>query len=171
MWSPAGSPGVLPQNAEESGKNPPPPPQGYLHRAHPLLALCNSIKRQRNKLALLSILSGWGSRGRLGGSGISMQSAGSCKGREPRGGVGGSRGGSLARLGLLRPPTDGLSSVPRSTRSCSNFIPLMVSQLGTHSPHPCPLLRPAQPAPSQPLRTPKGSVRAGALHTPAPCSD
>lgn len=43
----------------------------------------------------------------------------------------GSRGGdSLAWLGLSRPPTDGLSLVPRNICFCSNFIRLMLVQLG-----------------------------------------
>lgn len=83
-----GEPGGLALECRRTTENHP-PPQRYLHHAHPLLALCNSIKKQRNKLALLSILSGWGSRGRLGGSHISMQSASSCDGGEPVGAVGG----------------------------------------------------------------------------------
>lgn len=83
-----GEPGGLALECRKTTENHP-PPQRYLHHAHPLLALCNSIKKQRNKLALLSILSGWGSRGRLGGSHISMQSASSCDGGEPVGAVGG----------------------------------------------------------------------------------
>lgn len=75
-------------------------------------------------------------------------------------------GAGLARLGLLRPPADRLSSVPRSICFCSNFIPLMEPQLGTCSPHPCPMLWPAPASPSQPQRTPKGSVR-GTVRLPS----
>lgn len=39
-------------------------------------------------------------------------------------------GDRLAWLGLSRTPTDGLSSVPRNTCFCSNFIRLMLLQLG-----------------------------------------
>lgn len=69
---------------------------------------------------------------------------------------GGSVGGgdSLAGLGLVRPPTDGLSSVPKSTCSSSNFIPLMVSQPGSALRTPAP--HSGQPGQSQ--RTPKVST-------------
>jgi len=39
-------------------------------------------------------------------------------------------GDSLARLGLSRTPTDGRNSMPRNTCFCSNFIQLMLLQLG-----------------------------------------
>lgn len=39
-------------------------------------------------------------------------------------------GDSLAWLGLSRPPTDGLSLVPRNICFCSNFIRLMLVRLG-----------------------------------------
>ena len=71
MLSHTGSPGVLQENHGELLS-----PQPVTSNTLSLCWLCcNSMKKQGNKLALLSILSGWGSRGRLGGSRISVKSA------------------------------------------------------------------------------------------------
>lgn len=71
---------------------------------------------------------------------------------------------SLTGLGLVRPPADSLSSVPRNTCFHSNFIPLMVSQLGSALCTPAPHSgQPGQSGQSQ--RTPKVSIR-GSIELP-----
>lgn len=67
-------------------------------------------------------------------------------------------GDSLAWLGLSRPPTDGLSLVPRNICFCSNFIRLMLVQLGN-----CPALLPHSPVKVKV----KGQVQLPIPHLPS----
>lgn len=67
-------------------------------------------------------------------------------------------GDSLAWLGLSRPPTDGLSLVPRNICFSSNFIRLMLVQLGN-----CPALLPHSPVKVKV----KGQVQLPIPHLPS----